>query len=1170
MALIGRQLTSGNYQKLDDISSQFNSSTKTFNLTTAGQPFYPGSVFSILVSVANVIQEPATSYTIDQATITFASAPTTGSTFFCIVLGTAFGVGVPADGTVTGTKLSSPFNYNSGLLYLDTANNRVGILSTSPTVTLDVVGNAKVSGTTNLNGLSVSGITTLSNTTIFNPGPVLVGTATSTGTANQKLQVSGGAYVSSGLGIGTATPSGLLDVSGGTIRVRNNGTYTEPLDNAGVLAYDSNLSEFTVSSRSSSTNSYLRFLTSNSGTSGERLRITAEGNLLVGTAFSTGTASQPLQVSGGAYVSANLGVGRANPTYKIDVFGGSGLRVGGVSGDGYLLAYDTSSGNNVILEATDFLTTTKRNLTIQPNGGNVLVGAATSTGTASQPLQVTGGAYVSGNVGIGTTRPQYKLDVLGDINFTGTFYQNSSAFVASRWTAGTGNNIYRLSGNVGIGTTNPIGQLQVSSGPVIIGAATSTGTASQPLQVSGGAYVSGNVGIGTTNPTTKLDVNGTITASGSIVFQDAINTNTYGFRGLSGIITLDSGSVYPTGWNLQYGNTSSSALYINSSGNVLINTTSATGTASQPLQVTGGAYVSGNVGIGTTNPSQKLQVQNGGILVKGAATPNINFEPAGSLGNADISFDGTTFNVVSNSSSAVLVLGTYSAERLRITAIGNVGIGTTSPAENLHIHNPNTSLAVIRLSGSAVSQTPFNIRQGIVGTSNAGFSIYDVNNSATRFAIDSSGNVGIGTNNPGSKLTVAGQFQSTQANSTTTGGGQIYLNGATGNRIDFAGVGYATPATTTRSVGTKIVLDPQITASNVDYAIGVENTAIWSSVPSSASQFKWYAGTTNIATLFGTGQLVLGTTSLTGTASQPLQVTGGAYVSGNLGVGVTNPGSKLDIVGDIRFGKQDYSFQSIQKVATLNADGISGVYPTGSFRFYTYPGYINTSTLKLGIRGQDDVLGETSDLVTIVSTSATSGNIGIGTTNPSQKLHVQGNARITGELYDFNNGAGSTGQILQSVGTGISWTTFSGGSTVTVSDDTTTNATRYLVFEDVTSGTSSSINVSSTKLTFNPSTGALSATDFNSTSDINLKENIKPIENSLDKIMQLNGIEFDWKENKKPSIGVIAQEVEKVFPSLVKTAENKSVNYNGLVGVLIEAIKELKKEVEELKIAKYT
>jgi hypothetical protein len=92
----------------------------------------------------------------------------------------------------------------------------------------------------------------------------------------------------------------------------------------------------------------------------------------------------------------------------------------------------------------------------------------------------------------------------------------------------------------------------------------------------------------------------------------------------------------------------------------------------------------------------------------------------------------------------------------------------------------------------------------------------------------------------------------------------------------------------------------------------------------------------------------------------------------------------------------------------------------------------------------------------------------------------------------------------------------------------------------------------------------VTATDFNSTSDISLKDNIQTIANPLDKIIKLNGVTFNWKENKKPSIGVIAQEVEKVFPSLVKTAENKSVNYNGLVGVLIEAVKEQQKQIEEL------
>jgi hypothetical protein len=62
---------------------------------------------------------------------------------------------------------------------------------------------------------------------------------------------------------------------------------------------------------------------------------------------------------------------------------------------------------------------------------------------------------VNDRVGIGTTNPQYKLDVGGDINFTGTLNQNNASFVASRWTAGTGDDIYRLNGDVGIGTANP-------------------------------------------------------------------------------------------------------------------------------------------------------------------------------------------------------------------------------------------------------------------------------------------------------------------------------------------------------------------------------------------------------------------------------------------------------------------------------------------------------------------------------------------------------------------------------------------------------------------------------------------------------------------------------------------------------------------------------------------
>jgi hypothetical protein len=103
-----------------------------------------------------------------------------------------------------------------------------------------------------------------------------------------------------------------------------------------------------------------------------------------------------------------------------------------------------------------------------------------------------------------------------------------------------------------------------------------------------------------------------------------------------------------------------------------------------------------------------------------------------------------------------------------------------------------------------------------------------------------------------------GQITSTQANSTSTGGGQIYLNGTTGNRIDFNQNGVAAPAFATRSVGTKLVLYPELGASNVDYALGIESETMWFSVPQTTSrQFKWYAGTTNVATLSGTGTFTI-------------------------------------------------------------------------------------------------------------------------------------------------------------------------------------------------------------------------------------------------------------------------------------------------------------------------
>ena len=167
MAYLGRALTSGNYLKLDDISSQFNGSTKTFNLTSGGQAFYPGSPYSLIVSVAGVVQEPESAFQINENQIIFATAPGGSDDFFCIVLGLAVGIGVPGDSTVTGNKLAKPFNYNNGHLYFDSVNDRLGINTTVPSTALDVVGDANVSGVLTAASLSVSGNVSIAGTLTY-------------------------------------------------------------------------------------------------------------------------------------------------------------------------------------------------------------------------------------------------------------------------------------------------------------------------------------------------------------------------------------------------------------------------------------------------------------------------------------------------------------------------------------------------------------------------------------------------------------------------------------------------------------------------------------------------------------------------------------------------------------------------------------------------------------------------------------------------------------------------------------------------------------------------------------------------------------------------------------------------------------------------------------------
>lgn len=117
---------------------------------------------------------------------------------------------------------------------------------------------------------------------------------------------------------------------------------------------------------------------------------------------------------------------------------------------------------------------------------------------------------------------------------------------------------------------------------------------------------------------------------------------------------------------------------------------------------------------------------------------------------------------------------------------------------------------------------------------------------------------------------------------------------------------------------------------------------------------------------------------------------------------------------------------------------------------------------------------------------------------------------------------------------------------------------------------SSSGNTGST-LVFRDSNGDFSARDisartFDTTSDVTLKTDIFKVDNALDILESISGVSFKWKQSGEKSMGIIAQEVEKVLPELINNSnEYKSVNYNGLIAVLIESIKELKEEIKGLK-----
>jgi hypothetical protein len=428
--------------------------------------------------------------------------------------------------------------------------------------------------------------------------------------------------------------------------------------------------------------------------------------------------------------------------------------------------------------------------------------------------------------------------------------------------------------------------------------------------------------------------------------------------------------------------------------------------------------------------------------------------------------------------------------------------------------------------------------------------------------------------------TMTGQIISTLANNTATGGGQIFLNGATGNRIDFVGAGVAAPTFTTRSVGTKIVLYPVLTASDADYALGIDSSTFWSSVSSTSRQFKWYGGTTLAMTLSGTGNL----TSVGSVSATALTSTGGSLTLAGWAIDA----SLHSINNTVYYDNAVHNFTgtivgSGASITSLNGSNIStgtvaaarvatlNQNTTGSAATLTTARSIALTGAVTGTANFDGSAG-----ISITTTATSDPTLTLaGDLSGSATFTNLGNATLTATLTGNNYQKKTIVQDAAPSGTtGDFW----------YESDTTVLHVYYNgAWIDTAPGLQTSDNLQINSLGVGTAASGV-AGEIRATNDVvayysdaRLKNFEGKIDSALDKVKQLNGYYFTENEtakklgyaNDKRQVGVSAQEVEAVLPEIVTEApisnEYLTVKYEKLAPLFIEAIK----EIDEKYQAKY-
>ena len=632
---------------------------------------------------------------------------------------------------------------------------RVGIAITDPDTELEVGGTIKAS--THSDAIVIGSPTTVKwKMGVYGANDLLIRDPSN----NTKFSI-----LSSGnVGIGTASPNQKFEVSGGNINIQNG--------DGGFLTFENGSANITIHHNSSGTDGRdLSFKTWKSGVGNtEKMRIDKDGNVGIGTTSPnallhvshataptfrlsrTGTGQiwqQSIDSSGRLLINeaaseggtqytrlaidddGNVGIGTTSPSYKLDVDSGAvnDARIRVKTGDNNAGAYfQARSGYDGFYGLELFYQSTPK-WYIGGYGVNRLgFFAGSKTTSTNEKMSLT----TAGNLGIGTTSPNQKLDVRGALLVAGDtpnapvgstleVYRNgSTAELAIHQDDASASSTFSQIRFRNGGNDTYIKVPPSSSGLII------------DVESKTNAFVigiTGNVGIGTASPSYKLSVSGGdfgVPNGNKVYIGGAIGDSVIGYLGnTSGKLTL------------------------NSDGNrdVIIGS----GTDTDAVFIKG---TNGNVGIGETAPEVKLEVA-GDIMAKDS------FVSAGATASQGYTFHdfGTGWGYKGVQSPSRLGMFTASAERVTIDSDGKVGIGTTSPSQKLHVEG-NIELTSGFQIGSNSGSYWQRIRTEDATPSTTNAFNFETRNGSGSFikhvVIRNDGNVGVGNATPAAKLAVEG------------------------------------------------------------------------------------------------------------------------------------------------------------------------------------------------------------------------------------------------------------------------------------------------------------------------------------------------------------------------------------------------------------------------------